>query len=235
MEIETLHLTGLAAVPEGAQPLATVTVRKSRRVEGMDETKLAEALKEAGVADEHAEALATAVLAEEPQEAEIAKAVKAAFPEPAVKTVSKQLVGRFADGTEVYSDDSPQMQAAVKQLAEAEMEKAKSPYPFLNKLAPMTLDAGLRVRTKDTGDKLGEELAAVEKRLAAVAMPSGPLSAVNGFEDAGGSDVPTFDEYETAAKEWAKAEGVEGVDVLAGFRETEKGREMRRKMYLEEA
>ena len=233
--LKEINLTGLASVPAGAQEHAVVTVRKSRRVE-MDKTKLEAALKAAGVEDKAAKAVSEAVLAEEPDEGAVAKALKDAVPAAQSELIQKNVVGHFEDGTPVYDTDGPQLQAMAKELAAMRLKEARQPYPFLFKQAPLVLDGALTVRHKDAAGKeaVEKELAGMEAKLASVALPSGPLTAVDGFESESG-DVKTWADFEKAAVEWGAENNMDDVaDAVAGFRATAKGRALRAEVFGEE-
>lgn len=239
-----INLTGLAAVPDGAQENAVVTVRKEAR-SPMDKAKVQESLMDAGASAEVAKAVSEALTADEPDGGAVAKALKPVFEatakaaEPAPAEDPGEYVGTFEDGTVVTTKDSKPMQAAVVELAKMRREKARQPFPFLAKVASAVLDAGLDAETRakavDGKNPVVEQLKALETRIAKVAMPSAEsMVVIDGF-DKGDVATKSYDvDYKAAVKEYAEANGIEDDgEALKRFGGTEKAAELRREIYGE--
>ena len=143
-----------------------------------------------------AKALKDVVVAAE--ETETAKAaVKAAQEEAkaAPQATTPNVIWRMKDGTVVTDDADPVLVSMAKEMKANNRAERQRLFPNLHKAAPAALDAALDaqdafVAKSKAGDKdiVGDDLAEIERKLAAVTQPASVTAAkTNGHE--GNDDV----------------------------------------------
>ena len=241
-ELKKIRLTGLAAVPDGAQEHAVITVRKARK-EGqkVDKDKLIAALKMNGATEEVAKAIAGAMNAED--EVAVAAALKSVIEGEGRRAIKQ--VGSLADGTPVYDNEPPTLVAMAKELTAARREKARDRYPLVGKFASDVLDAALDARPSHKDNEKGEnpitkQLDLIEARVKAVVAPVGAFTGevakdfgiTDGFENEGGGAGDFRTDYDAAVAKYAKDNGVDDMAVARErFSNTAEAAQLRQKHF----